>query len=84
MNRYPRGMALPPPDFRNQPLPDDVDPNDLPEITEDQFPNTVTTENERLRFRLAYSLAPGIYPDEPIMAWATTNSLYNNPNLPTA
>lgn len=76
-------MTLPAPDFRNEPLPDSVDPDDLPVLTDDEFPNTVTTQNERLRFRLCYALASDLYPGEPIMVWATTNSLYNNPNVRT-
>jgi hypothetical protein len=82
-SRYADGMGLPPADFRNEPLPDSVDPDDLPTLTDDQFPNTVVTKNERLRFRLAYSVALDLFPDEPIMVWATANSIYNNPRIRT-
>ena len=76
-------MTLPPADFRNEPPPADFDQSQLPELTEDQFPNTVVTKNERLRFRLAYGVALDLFPDEPIMVWATTNSIYNNPAIRT-
>lgn|GEM_PF-1774724 len=76
-------MPLPAHDFRNEPLPDSIDPADLPEIGDEQFPIAVVTDNERGRYRLCHALAQRNFPEEPVMIRRMALTLYNNPPVRT-